>query len=75
MSYLAAVTSSEEVLRVLDEAAESYVLPMRDNGYVYLAATRMSLFVSPADWALVIEVFGFSPRSGLPDVGVWTFVR
>jgi hypothetical protein len=46
---------------------------MLDNGYLYLAATRLSLYRSPADWAMVIEVFGFSPRAGLPDVHVYTF--
>lgn len=46
---------------------------MLDNGYVYLAATRLSLFRSSSDWALVIEVFGFSPRGGLPDLNVSTF--
>jgi len=67
------VTSPDEVLRVLDAAAESYVLPMLDNGYVYLAASRMSLFWSPADWAIVFEIFGYSPRAGLPDLTVFTF--
>jgi len=46
---------------------------MLDNGYVYLAATRLSLFRSAEDWAIVVEVFGFSPRSGLPDTNVSTF--
>jgi hypothetical protein len=46
---------------------------MLDNGYVYLAATRLSLYRSPEDWAMVIEVFGFSPRSGLPDIHMQTF--
>jgi hypothetical protein len=46
---------------------------MLDNGYVYLAAARLSLFRSPTDWALVTEVFGFSPRSELPDVHVQTY--
>ena len=46
---------------------------MLDNGYVYLAATRLSLYRSVADWAMVIEVFGFSPRSRLPDTHIHTF--
>jgi hypothetical protein len=48
---------------------------MLDNGYVYLAATRLSLYRSASDWAMVIEVFGFSPRSGLPDTHIHTFAR
>ena len=46
---------------------------MLDNGYVYLAATRLSVFRSPDDWAITIEVFGFSPRSGIPDTHIYTF--
>lgn len=62
-----------EILRVLDRGAEDFVFPMLDNGYVYLAATRLSLHRSDNDWALVFEVFGFSRRSGLPDLCVCTF--
>jgi hypothetical protein len=40
---------------------------------VYLAATRLALFRSDLDWAMVIEVFGFSPRAGHPDLAVSTF--
>jgi hypothetical protein len=61
------------ILRVLDNAAAGFTFPMLDNGYLYPAATRLSLHRSETDWALVIEVFGFSPRSGVPDVGVSTF--
>ena len=65
--------SVSEILEVLDDCCESYTFPMLDNGYVYLAATRLSLHRSAADWALVIEVFGFSPRSGIPDIHVYSF--
>jgi len=61
------------ILAVLDACCETFTFPMLDNGYVYLAATRLSLHCSPADWALAIEVFGYSPRSGSPDVHVYTF--
>jgi hypothetical protein len=63
----------EQILEVLDDACRSYTFPMLDNGYVYLAATRLSAFSSSEDWALVIEVFGFSPRSRVPDVHIYTF--
>jgi len=62
-----------EILGVLDACARSYTFPMLDNGYVYLAATRLSLYRSSTDCAMVIEVFGFSPRAGLPDLHVHTF--
>jgi hypothetical protein len=65
--------TADEILGILDECCDAFTFPMLDNGYVYLAATRMAVFRSPTDWALTIEVFGFSPRSGLPDNHVHTF--
>ena len=65
--------TSKEILKVLDGCAESFTFPMLDNGYVYLAATSMSLFWSNTDWGIVIEVFGYSPRSYIPDTQVYTF--
>jgi hypothetical protein len=64
---------TEEILSILDRCCEASTFPMLDNGYVYLAATRLSLHRSAVDWAMVIEVFGFSPRSGLPDTHIYTF--
>lgn len=65
--------TSTEILKVLDDCCGTFTFPMLDNGYVYLAATRLSLHRSPQDWAIVIEVFGFSPRTGIPDLHVYTF--
>lgn len=62
-----------KILEILDRCCDAFTFPMLDNGYVYLAATRLSLYRSPEDWALVIEVFGFSPRGGLPDVNLYSF--
>ena len=64
---------SEDVLSVLDKCCDAFTFPMLDNGYVYLSATRLSLYRSAQDWAIVIEVFGFSPRSGVPDTHIYTF--
>lgn len=64
-----------DILAILDECAESFTFPILDNGYVYLAATRLSLHRSVSNWAIVIEVFGFSPRAGLPDIHVYTFAN
>ncbi len=61
------------ILRVLDAGCRAHVFPMLDNGYVYLAATRLSLHRSAADWALVFEIFGHSPRGLAPDLGIWSF--
>lgn len=63
----------QAILRILDGCCERSTFPVLDNGYVYLAATRLSLYRSKVDWGLVIEVFGFSPRSGLPDTAIYTF--
>jgi hypothetical protein len=66
-------TAEEAILAVLDQGCRDMVFPMLDNGYVHLAAARLSLYRSEVDWALVFEVFGFSPRAADPDVGVWSF--
>jgi hypothetical protein len=63
----------EEILAILDRCCDECRFPMLDNGYVYLAATRLSLYRSATDWAMAIEVFGFSPRAGLPDTHIKTF--
>jgi len=63
----------EDILSILDQCSNNFTFPMLDNGYVYLAATRMSLYRSTQDWAIVIEVFGFSPRAAIPDTHIYTF--
>lgn len=65
--------TAAQILNILDDASAAFTFPMLDNGYVYLAATRLSLFRSQSDWAFVIEVFGYSPRAGLPDTNLYTF--
>jgi hypothetical protein len=44
---------SEDILSILDQCSADFTFPMLDNGYVYLAATRLSLHRSDADWGLV----------------------
>jgi hypothetical protein len=61
------------ILAVLDRCCGASTFPALDNGYWHLAATRLALFRSEEDWAMTIEVFGFNPRAGLPDVSVFTF--
>ena len=63
----------KSILSVLDHCAEGFTFPALDNGYWYLATARMSLFRSTENWALVIEVFGYSPRGGTPDISITTF--
>jgi hypothetical protein len=62
-----------QILSALEKCCESFTFPMLDNGYVYSAASRLALYRSAEDWAMTIEVFGFSPRSGIPDTQVYTF--
>jgi hypothetical protein len=64
---------TDHILSVLDRCCDQFTFSMLDNGYVYLAGTRLSLYRTAADWAMAIEVFGFSPRSGLPDTHIQTF--
>ncbi len=64
--------SATAILQVLDQSAKAFVFPMLDNGYVYLAASRMSAFRSDDHWAVVFEIFGFSPRAGFPDLSIVT---
>lgn len=63
----------DQILFLLDRCCDVFTFPMLDNGYWYLAATRLSLFRSPADWAMVIETFGYNPRAGVPDTAICTF--
>jgi hypothetical protein len=66
---------AERILSILDRCCEACTFPMLDNGYLYLAATRLSLYRSMTNWAMVIEVLGFSPRAGLPDTHIYTFAN
>lgn len=68
------VSSVEDAMPAADEILEpldAYAFPMLDNGYVYLAATRLSLFRSSTDWAVAVEVFGYSPRAGVLQPDGW----
>lgn len=67
--------TADQILKILDDCCGAFTFPMLDNGYVSLAATQLSLHRSPQDWALVIEIFGFSPREGTPSVSVHTFAN
>lgn len=62
----------QEILSTLDACCEASTFPMLDNGYVYLAATRLGAYRGLGNWAMTIEVFGFSPRSGAPDLQIYT---
>ena len=40
------------VLKTLDNQVKRGNFPMLDNGYIYLAGTKMSVFRSGEDWPL-----------------------
>jgi hypothetical protein len=65
--------TQKSILETLDSCANDFTFPVLDNGYVYLAESRLTVFRSPVYWAITIEIFGFSPRAGDPDVTVYTF--
>jgi len=56
--------SKEQILNQLDHCARAGQFPMLDNGHLYLADTRLSAYRNDHDWALIIEVIGFNPRTG-----------
>ncbi len=62
--------SADGILRILDASAEAFVFPTLDNGYVYLAAARLSCFNGREGWAVVFEIFGYSPREGTPSTAI-----
>lgn len=64
---------AESILTVLNRCCDNFTFPMLDNGYFYLAAARLSLHRSAADWAMVFEKFGYSPRTGQPNLFIETF--
>jgi hypothetical protein len=46
------------ILKQLDEAARGFVFPMLDNGYVYPADVRLTVYRDSRDWLMIIEVLG-----------------
>ena len=51
------------ILEQLDDAAGESEFPMLDNGYVYPADVRLTIFRDPTRWLMIIEDLGaFSPR-------------
>jgi hypothetical protein len=57
----------DEILQQLDACTRDFTFPMLDNGYIYLADVRLSLFRDQARWVIVIEVVGYNHRAGGHD--------
>jgi hypothetical protein len=64
--------TADSILGVWDACCRKFSFPSLGNGHLHLAASRLFLYRSENDWAMTIEVFGFSPRSGEPEVQVYT---
>jgi hypothetical protein len=62
-----AAYSQADILKQLDACARAFTFPMLDNGYVYLADTRLTAYGDETRWALVIEVLGYGTREGGHD--------
>jgi hypothetical protein len=57
------------ILQQFYHAAKNFVFPMLDNGYVYLADVRLSIFRDPGRWLMIVEVLDVSsPRVSGCDV-------
>ena len=56
--------SAADILRQLDDAARRFVFPMLDNGYVYPVEVGLTAYRASDRWAILIDVFGVSPRAG-----------
>jgi hypothetical protein len=49
----------ETILRELDDASEDFSFPTLENGYIAVAASRLSAFGDKRRWAMIIEVVGW----------------
>lgn len=61
------MSKTSEVLNQLDQCNSEYTFPMLDNGYVYPAGTKLSVYRDDKRWVIIIEVIGFNYRSGGHD--------
>ncbi|WP_276479816.1 DUF7003 family protein [Paraflavitalea pollutisoli] len=59
--------TAADILQQLDMCADEFQFPMFDNGYVYLVDSRLSAYRNEKEWALLIEVVGYSYRGGGHD--------
>lgn len=65
--------TAENILAQWDEQAAGFTFPMLDNGYVYLAATRLTAYRDEDRWAVVIEVLGAGIREGGASNALYRF--
>ena len=59
----------DEILEELDWAAKRLVFLMLDNGYVYPADVRLSIYRDSKDWLMIVEALGVNvPKVSACDV-------
>jgi hypothetical protein len=62
---LICVMTPKSILEQLDLAASEFTFPMMDNGYVYPADVRMTVYRDTTRWLMNIEILGSGwPRKG-----------
>ncbi|TWV93323.1 DUF7003 family protein [Chitinophaga pinensis] len=59
-----ATFTAADILAQLDAYAEKFEFPMLDNGYVYLADSRLSVYGDKERWVLLVELVGYNYRAG-----------
>ncbi len=65
LSTFTCVMTSRSILEQLDLAASEFTFPMMDNGYVYPADVRMTVYRDTTRWLMNIEILGSGwPRKG-----------
>lgn len=65
--------TKEDILKVLDGCAWEGDFPVLDDQFLFLGASRLSLFRSQHDWGLAIETFGYSAPGGNFEISLYTF--
>ncbi|MGG7566158.1 DUF7003 family protein [Rhodovulum sp. DZ06] len=59
--------TAQDILDLLDREFSAYRVNIIGNGYVFPAKSRLSLYRSAADWAMVVEQLGFMAREPRED--------
>jgi hypothetical protein len=54
----------DDILNQLDNCQSTHLFPILDNGYIYYADARLSIYGDISRWAVVIEVLGANHRLG-----------
>ncbi len=64
---------AERILEILDDCCDAHTFAYLNNAGFFMATARLSLFRSQDDWAMVIEKFGYSASTGVPNTIIQTY--